>query len=73
MVPTDLVLTGITGAELARTLHREAPAIPVLFMSSYADNAGVHSGVIDPRTPSLAKPFSKPERLRAVAALLASR
>ena len=38
---TDVVMTGLSGPELAERVRRESPGIQVLFISGYAeDNAG---------------------------------
>jgi CheY-like chemotaxis protein len=36
---TDVMLTGMNGAELARSLRQRQPSLPVLFMSGYGDAA----------------------------------
>lgn len=56
LVLTDVVMPEMGGAELARYLAREHPAVRVLFMSGYTDDPMVRALE---RTPIfLAKPFT---------------
>ena len=56
LVLTDVVMPGMGGAELARKVAREYPAVRVVFMSGYSDDPLVRSLE---RTPVfLAKPFT---------------
>jgi two-component system cell cycle sensor histidine kinase/response regulator CckA len=59
---TDVVMPGMSGPELAASLQRERPSMPVLYMSGYTDNAIAHHGVLDPGTQLIQKPFT-PNRL----------
>ncbi len=61
LVVTDVVLPGMTGAEVMRLLKARIPTLKALFMSGYTDNAVVHHGVVDPGTPFIQKPFSSRE------------
>lgn len=69
---TDLVLPEIGGQELARRLRSQNPALPVLLISGYTEEA-VHLAPDDLLMRFLAKPFS-PEALvdAALVVLLAS-
>lgn len=58
----DIVMPNLGGKELAQRLAARYPAMKVLFMSGYTDNAIVHNGVLDASVEFLEKPFS-PERL----------
>ncbi len=62
IVLTDIMMTGIDGAELARRLHARWPDLPVLFMSGYSENDLRHLGALESGTAVLEKPF-RPERL----------
>ena len=59
---TDIVMPGMSGPELARDLLRWHPALRVLFMSGYAENAIVREGLRQPSAGFIEKPFS-PETL----------
>ncbi len=57
LVITDVVMPGMGGVELVERLRKNQPALRVLFMSGYTDNAIVHQGILDPGTPFIQKPF----------------
>jgi PAS domain S-box-containing protein len=60
---TDVVLPGIGGSVLAEEMAVQYPAMKVLFMSGYTDNAVAAQGVLEEGTFLLQKPFD-PEALR---------
>ncbi|MCA9517727.1 MAG: response regulator, partial [Myxococcales bacterium] len=64
LLVTDLSLTGQSGAELASILRREAPTLPVLFISGHAYEAQEAVARQAGRAACLPKPFA-PEALRA--------
>ena len=64
LVLTDVVMPGMSGAELAQRLRSDRPGLKVLYMSGYPDDAIAPHGVLDPGTPFIQKPFS--ERALAV-------
>ncbi len=53
---TDHLMPGMTGTDLARIAQQQFPALPVLVVSGYAEDAG-----IDPALPRLTKPFRQPD------------
>lgn len=55
---TDVVMPGISGAELAQRLHQQRPATRVLFMSGYADDVMVQRGILAEDAALIQKPFS---------------
>lgn len=58
MMITDVVMPRMNGRQIAESVSRVRPEIPVLFMSGYTDEAIVHHGVIDSGTNLIEKPFT---------------
>ena len=55
---TDVVMPGINGRELARSLLSHYPDLKLLFMSGYTANVIAHHGVLDEGVHFIQKPFS---------------
>ncbi len=55
---TDVVMPGKSGRELADAVHRLRPAVHILYMTGYTQNAIVHNGVLDTGTHLITKPFT---------------
>ncbi len=66
MLVTDVVLPDLGGRELARQVLEHHPAIRVLYMSGYTDDAIVNHGVFDESIAFLQKPFALTELWRKV-------
>ena len=62
---TDVVMPGMSGAELARRLRALQPELPVLYMSGYTDDVLRPAELAAPRTSFLAKPFHNAELVAA--------
>jgi DNA-binding NtrC family response regulator len=58
LLVADMSMPGITGWDLAQTLRRRRPGIPVLLMSGYDDHETACWGRMDPPAKHLYKPFS---------------
>jgi CheY-like chemotaxis protein len=56
---TDVMMPGMTGKDLADRLLAIAPALRVLYMSGYTQDAIAHQGILDPDIQFLAKPFTQ--------------
>jgi two-component system, cell cycle sensor histidine kinase and response regulator CckA len=55
---TDVVMPGASGPELTRQLAARFPALKVVYMSGYTDDAIVDHGVLNPGVLLLPKPFT---------------
>ena len=55
---TDVVMPEISGKEVADRLLELRPALRVLFMSGYTDEAIVQHGVLDANVEFIQKPFT---------------
>jgi two-component system, cell cycle sensor histidine kinase and response regulator CckA len=58
---TDLVLPGVSGPELAERLRRKRPALKVLFMSGYSDDALARRHKLPAGSAFIGKPFGLAE------------
>lgn len=58
VVLTDVVMPGGSGPELARRLAERRPALRVIYMSGYTEDAIARHGVLEPGIDFLQKPFT---------------
>ncbi|HUW69096.1 MAG TPA: response regulator [bacterium] len=58
LVLTDVVMPRLGGRQLVQRLMRKRPAIKIIYMSGYTDDAIVNHGVLDAGTNFIGKPFS---------------
>ena len=70
LVITDVVMPGMSGAELSREISVRYPMVKVLFISGYPDDDELVRDVSQYQLPFLAKPFSTAELLQTVRRLL---
>jgi len=67
---TDVVMPGMSGAELARRFRERRPDVRVLYASGYADDAVGSLGVPNEGAPFLQKPFEPDDLVRRVREVL---
>jgi len=69
---TDVVMPGVSGADLAHRLLRQHPEMRILYMSGYSDSLIFRYGVLQERAAFLRKPFSAEILERRVEELIRS-
>ncbi len=70
LVISDVVMPRLGGPELVRRLAAVRPALRVLFMSGYSEEAVAHHGALEPGTEFLEKPFAPDALVRRVRGIL---
>jgi two-component system cell cycle sensor histidine kinase/response regulator CckA len=70
LLVTDIRLPGLDGPSLAARLRERHPGLRVLYVSGYAGDAMVKSGLVGPDEAFLAKPFTAEDLARRVRSLL---
>jgi two-component system cell cycle sensor histidine kinase/response regulator CckA len=58
LMVTDVIMPGMSGAQLATYLSASRPEMKVLYVSGYTDDTIVRRGVLEPGLAFLQKPFS---------------
>jgi PAS domain S-box-containing protein len=70
---TDVVMPTMLGREVAARLQAIRPAVPVLYMSGYAQDVLASQGTLDPGVELLEKPFSQDDLLHKIREVLGQR
>ena len=70
MVATDMVMPGMGGRELVNRIRVTHPAVRILFMSGYTDDAVMQRGIHESGTAFLQKPFSADTLTRKIRSVL---
>jgi CheY-like chemotaxis protein len=58
LVLTDLVMAGADGREVGERMARDAPQVPVLYMSAYTEDEILRRQLLQPNAALLQKPMS---------------
>ncbi len=58
LLMTDVVMPGISGAELVETLRKIRPEMKILFTSGYTEDVIVHHGVLEQGVNFIEKPYN---------------
>ncbi|HVN06948.1 MAG TPA: response regulator [Bryobacteraceae bacterium] len=72
MLLTDVVMPGMSGPQALEQIRARHPAMKVLFMSGYTDEAMAHHGILTSGAPFLQKPFLPDALARKVREVLNS-
>ncbi len=71
LVVTDVGLPGMNGRQLAEAVHERRPDLGVLFMTGYAYDATLGTGILEPGCEVLQKPFETTALVARVTGMLA--
>jgi CheY-like chemotaxis protein len=69
---TDVVMTGLSGFQLARRVREDHPDLPILFLSGYPESDLHRRGMMVKRAELLTKPCSQEQLLEKVEQMLAA-
>jgi len=70
LLVTDIVMPGMSGTELAHKLREQWPALPILYISGYTEDATVAPTALAPKTAFLRKPYKREALLEKIRDLL---
>jgi PAS domain S-box-containing protein len=70
LLVTDVIMPGMSGAELSKRIGTRIPGVKVLFMSGYIDDSVVRQGISENETAFLQKPFTPLSLARKVREVL---
>jgi CheY-like chemotaxis protein len=70
VILTDVVMPRMSGRELVDRVRATKPAMPVLYMSGYTEDAILRHGVLDASMLLLGKPFAPADLVRKIREVL---
>ncbi len=72
LMVSDVGLPGINGRQLAEIARSHRPALPILFVTGYAENAAIRASFLGSNMDMVAKPFSLEELAAKIDHMLAA-
>lgn len=72
LLVSDVGLPGINGRQLAEIARQHRPALPILFVTGYAENAAIRAGFLGTNMAMITKPFALDALAEKVGEMLAA-
>jgi PAS domain S-box-containing protein len=70
LMVSDVGLPGMNGRQLAEIARQHRPALPILFVTGYAENAAIRAGFLGTNMTMITKPFALENLARKISDLM---